>query len=72
MSIRALDDDCLDVEIAVSNDNGQIAVHLEHVHQMITCCGFRPDMSISEELQARSRIARTRPHLQASSMNLLR
>jgi hypothetical protein len=51
MSFQALEDRRFLVEIAILDEDGAPASRLETVHEVVTCCGYRPDMSISEELQ---------------------
>jgi hypothetical protein len=51
VAIRASSDGLLLVEIVVSSEDGKTEVRSLPVHQLLSCCGFRPDMSIYEELQ---------------------
>ena len=53
MSLQASPDGLIRVELAVSaaDSGGKDCVRMEDVHEVITCCGYRPDMSIVEELQ---------------------
>ena len=53
MSLLQLPGGLIRVELTVSDEKGSSAVRVEDVHEVITCTGFRPDMSILEELQAR-------------------
>ena len=53
MSLQPSPDGLIRVELAVSaaDSGGKDCVRMEDVHEVITCCGYRPDMSIVEELQ---------------------
>ena len=39
------------VEIAILDENGAPALRVETVDEVISCCGYRPDTSVFEELQ---------------------
>lgn len=38
-------------DICVADESGALSLRTECFHEVITCCGFRPDMSICDELQ---------------------
>ena len=51
LSLRLSEEGVFRVEIAVLDESGAAVLRVETVHEVVTCCGYRPDMSISEELQ---------------------
>lgn len=54
MSAQFATNDLICVEVAVIGEDSAPHSHSELVHEVVSCCGHRPDMSVSEELQARA------------------